>query len=85
MRAPAATTRGAVSASMPPSISIGAAVLPDRSSSARTARHLGLAARDESLAAEPGVHRHHEHEVDVARDLLERADRRRWVQHDARP
>ena len=35
-----------------------------------------LAARDERLAAEAGVDRHHEHEVDVAGDLLERADRR---------
>src|SRR5262245_26505845 len=40
IRAPAATTRGAVFRSMPPSISIGAAVFPDRSRSARTSRTL---------------------------------------------
>ena len=37
----------------------------------------GLAARDESLSAEARVDRHHQDEVDVAGDLLERRDRRR--------
>ena len=45
---------------------------------------LRLAARNERLAAEAGVHRHDEHEVDVAGDLLERDDRRRRVEDDAR-
>src|SRR5262249_40810595 len=40
IRAPAATTRGAVFRSMPPSISMGAAVFPARSSAARTSRTL---------------------------------------------
>ena len=45
--------------------------------------YFGRAARDEGLAAEPGIHRHDEHEVDVGRHFLEAADRRRRVQRDA--
>ena len=74
--APAATTRGDVRA-------IDAAVDLDRRGVARRVEQRAhrpdfrLAARDESLAAEARVDRHHEHVVDVAGDLLERDDRRR--------
>ena len=52
---------GDVRGSMPPSIS-SRRRLPARSSSARTSRNFGLAARDERLAPEARVDRHHQHE-----------------------
>ena len=67
---------------MPPSISTGA-LLPARSSSARTVVDLVFAAGNKALAAEARVDRHDEDEVDVGGDLLERGHRRRRVEHDA--
>src|SRR5262245_8999356 len=46
---------------------------------------LRLAARDESLAAEPRVDRHDEDVVDVRSHFFDGPDRRRRVQDDARP
>ena len=83
MRAPAATTLAMLLRSMPPSISIGAG-LPARSSSARTSRTLASLRGMNVWPPNPGVDRHHEHVVDVAGDLLDRDDRRRRIEHDAR-
>ena len=80
--APAATIRPALVVSMPPSTSI-AAGFAACVEQARTRTDFRLAARDESLAAEPRVDRHHQHVVEVAGDLLERADRRRRVERHA--
>ena len=46
--------------------------------------NLRLASRDESLAPEPGIDRHHQHVVDIGRHLLDRDHRRRRVEDDAR-
>ena len=82
IRAPAATTRGAV-------LQVDAAV--DFDGRRRVAgaiersadlSDLRLAPRNEALAAEARVHRHHQHEVHIAGDLFERDDRRRWIEHD---
>ena len=64
---------------------MGAAALPARSRAARTSLTLRLAAWNERLPSEAGVHRHDEHEVHVAGDLLQRADRRRGIQHHSGP
>ena len=45
--------------------------------------HFRLAPRDKGLAAESGIDRHHEHVVEVADDLFERADGRRRIDRDA--
>ena len=83
MSAPAATIRGAVRTSIPPSTSIGAA-LPSRRSNVAHGPNLRLRPGDESLPAEAGVDRHHQDVVHVAGNLLERADRRRRVERHAR-
>ena len=43
---------------------------------------LRFAPRNEALAAEARVHRHHQHEVDISGDLFECDDRRRWIEDD---
>src|SRR3989304_1210151 len=45
---------------------------------------LPVRARQERLAAEAGVDRHHEHEVEVVEHVLERVGGRRGVEGDAR-
>ena len=74
-RAPARTTAGAVSSSMPPSTS-RSAPRPRRSSSSRVARDLGEDLGDERLATEPGVHRHAQDEVDLRQEGLDGLERR---------
>ena len=69
---------------MPPSISIGAAVVAGEIEDTANLANLGLASRDERLTAETRVHRHHEHEVDVAGNRLERSSRGGRVEDDAR-
>ena len=68
-RRPAATTRAAFAASMPPSISMSA-LAPRAVEQLADRPHFRLAARDKGLAAEAGVHRHHQHVVEVAGDRL---------------
>src|SRR5207253_6961026 len=45
---------------------------------------LAMRARDERLAAEPWVDRHHEDEIEVVQDVLEHRRRRRGIERDAR-
>ena len=81
MSTPAATAAGAVSSLMPPSISIstGKPCLVDHGAGGA---HLVEDVRDERLTAEPGVHAHHEQQVDLAEVRQHRVDRRLGVQRE---
>src|SRR5439155_21982268 len=46
--------------------------------------NLSMRARDERLAAEARVHRHHQHEIELREHVLERRGRRGRVQRDTR-
>ena len=64
------TTRGAVSGVMPPSTSMSIGRPP---TSARDSADLVHRRRDELLAAEAGIDRHDQHEIDQVDDVLDRS------------
>ena len=82
MSTPAAAASAAVSTLMPPSISISQA-RPRASISLPHRRHLVEHLGDERLTAPPGVHAHHQQEVDLVEVRHHRVDRRRRVEHEA--
>ena len=86
MSTPASAARCALSILMPPSISISTARPCSSITRARPrdlVEHLG----DERLAAEAGLHAHHEQQVDLAEVRLDRVERRLRLERepDAHP
>jgi hypothetical protein len=81
--APARAASAIVSGPIPPS-DLERDVEPALVDPAPQRLDLAQHARDELLAAEAGVHRHHEHLVDVAEHRLDARRGRRRVQHHAR-
>ena len=82
--APAAITRGAVSGAMPPSTD-SAIVRPEASIIRRSAAIFGSCDGKERLAAESGIDRHHQDDVDEIEHPRNAFHRRRRIQHHAGP